>query len=89
MRPQRFAECNKLLTRPPTMTPDQCFDIHAYANGQHVVTAWRPTPEELVKINLGEPVWLIIWGRTMPPVCVTADRPFTEALPAAEGTKQP
>jgi hypothetical protein len=78
MIPQRFVESNCVMHRPKNMTEAQCADIHAMRNGEQVITCWRPTPEELVKINLGEPVWLITWGPNMPPVCVTADYPFME-----------
>lgn len=76
MTPQRFAESNIVMKAPDGM--DNCADIHAHRSDNQVVTAWRPTPTELVKINLGEPVWLIVWGAGMPPVCVTADNPFVE-----------
>lgn len=84
MIPQRFAESNRVMTPPPGWREEQCFDVHAFADGNQVVTCWRPTPEELMKLNLGEPVWLVIWGGTMPPVCVTADRPFVEPGPAED-----
>lgn len=80
MIPQRFALANTVMTRPADMTEEECFDVHAFKGEKQVVTAWRPTPEEIMKINLGEPVWLIVWGDGMPPVCVTADYPFTEEL---------
>ena len=76
MIPQRFKEANIVMLAPPGM--ENCSDIHAYKGEGHVITAWRPTPEELIKINLGEPVWLYIVGDTMPPACVTADYPFQE-----------
>lgn len=61
---------------------DNCVDIHACktdCNGAPViVTAWKPTPEELVKINLGEPVFLMLWGQTMQPALVTADNPWQQ-----------
>lgn len=68
MKPQRFTESNIVMRRPPNMTEEEYCDVHAYTDGQIVVTAWQPTPEELVKINLGEPVFLCINGQTMPPV---------------------
>ena len=78
MTPQRFAQCNIVMKAPAGM--DNCCDVHACSttwNGQPVViTAWRPSPEELVKINLGEPVFLSLWGQTMQPALVTADNPF-------------
>ena len=27
---------------------------------------WQPSPEDLVKLNAGEPVQLIVWGRQVP-----------------------
>jgi len=76
MNPQRFAESNIVMKAPAGM--ENCCDVHAFKDSQHVITAWRPTPEELVKINLGEPIWIGILGDSMPPVFVTADRPFVE-----------
>lgn len=78
MNPQRFEQANVVMAAPKGM--DNCMDIHACktTSNEHpvVVTAWRPSPEELVKINLGEPVYLVVWGQSMPPVSVTADSPF-------------
>jgi hypothetical protein len=73
---QRFAESNITMKAPAGMP--ECCDIAAFRGGNQVITAWRPTPEELVKINLGEPIWLGIIGDTMPPVFVTADNPFIQ-----------
>lgn len=84
MTPQRFAEANTVMAAPKGM-PD-CVDVHAFADGQRVVTAWRPSPEELVKINLGEPVYLMLWGGGMQPALVTADNPFV--VPGAEVTSE-
>ncbi len=78
MIPTRFAQCNTVMLAPPGMP--NCVDVHAcrtIADGNPVVlTAWKPSPEELVKINLGEPIYLLLWGDTMPPAAVTADDPF-------------
>lgn len=76
MTPQRFKEANCVMASPPGM--DNCCDVHAFRNGEVVISCWRPTPEELVKINLGEPVWLSVVGERMPPIAVTADYPFQE-----------
>lgn len=80
MNPIRFTEANIVMTRPATMTAEECRDVHAFQDGKQVITAWRPTPEELVKINLGEPVWLCLMGPTMQPALVTADSPFDVTL---------
>jgi len=74
MNPQRFSESNTVMRRPPDMTEEECADVHAYADGKIVITAWAPTPEELVKINLGEPVFLCVHGQTMPPVSLSVGK---------------
>lgn len=83
MNPIRFANANIVMAAPPGFS--NCSDVHACrtTSGERpvTVTAWRPTPEELVKINLGEPVWLVIYMDGMPPVSVTADDPWLEAKP--------
>lgn len=78
MIPQRFAEANIVMRRPAGTAEEECGAIHAYRDAERIITCWRPTPAELVKINLGEPVWLYVIGQGMPPVCVTAQNPFQE-----------
>ena len=34
------------------------------------ISAWVPTPDELVRLNAGEPVYLSVWGNGHPPVYV-------------------
>jgi hypothetical protein len=77
--PQRFANSNVVVKAPEGM--DNCNDVHAWV-GQTpdgtacCITAWRPTREELVKLNLGEPLWLWCCGSSMPPVALSTDDPF-------------
>lgn len=56
----------------PEVKPLAIRDIQ-YDDGTHaVMSAWMPTPNELAAMNAGEPVYLIIFGVSMPPayVCV-------------------
>lgn len=90
MTPQRFAESNIEFTKPENWTDEQCASIHGfvgeipgfkgnYADHRRTpvcVTAWRPTPDELVKLNLGEPVFLSIVGERQPPVILGVDNPW-------------
>jgi hypothetical protein len=39
--------------------------------GNVMISAWLPTPEEIALINAGQPVYLWIWGRGHPPVMLT------------------
>ena len=62
MIPQRFPEANTMMVRPKGWTEEECSDIHAFVGDGWVNTAWRPTPTELMKLNLGEPVYLMLKG---------------------------
>jgi hypothetical protein len=58
---------------------DCCCDVHAYADENYCITAWRPTMQELIRLNLGEPLYLgIAMSGNMPPVFLTVDNPFTK-----------
>lgn len=79
MIPQRFARANIVMQAPKDM--ENCCDIHAckavdQTGAPITLTCWRPTPQELVLINLGNPIWLSVWGNAFPPVCVSAEDPF-------------
>lgn len=84
MTPQRFPESNITFTKPEGWTEEQCNDIAGFVgnyagdeNQPVVITSWRPTPEELVKLNLGEPLWLHLAGtKRMIPVLLTTDHPW-------------
>lgn len=83
MNPQRFAASNIVMKAPAGM--DNCSDVHAWkgrtSDGQPVtITAWTPTAEERVKLAMGEPLYLWIYGDGMPPVALSAADPF-EANP--------
>lgn len=36
-----------------------------------MVSAWTPTPDELDRLNRGEPVYLWVYGHMHPPVALT------------------
>lgn len=77
MNPTFFPQSNVTMHRPESMTDEECADLKVFADGSQVISAWRPTPNELVKINLGEPIFLFIMGPTMPPVWLSVDNPFS------------
>lgn len=81
MIPQRFAKSNIVMTAPPGM--DNCYDVHAcvvqYPDGTRaILTCWKPTPQELAQINLGNPIWLSQVGNRMMPSALSVEDPFEE-----------
>lgn len=76
-----FDESTGYLGRPTDMTAEQC-DPLAVAKAELddgppvVVSCWKMTKDELEEFQRTGRVWLIVIGRTMPPVSLTATKPF-------------
>jgi hypothetical protein len=45
-------------------------DIPAEQGGPQMVSAWFPTPEEMMLLRSGQPVYLSIFGTVHPPVAL-------------------
>lgn len=86
MVPASFAESNCVLSKPPSMTHDECECLAVLRtstpNGFPViVSCWKLTKEELEIVNRTGRVWLGIHGESMPPVFLTGDKPFETEEP--------
>ena len=79
MVPTSFAESNGVLDAPKGMEKD-CDPLSvAFAqigSMPCVVSCWKLTADELAEINRTGRVWLLIAGKTMPPVVLTTEKPF-------------
>lgn len=88
MVPVAFPEANMVLSRPPTMTDQECEPLHVTsttdANGHSViVSCWKLTLEEVKALTEGKRLWLIVYGGVMPPIALSGVHPFVEDEPPA------
>jgi len=79
MTPIKFEGANVILTRPEDITDEQCGSVHALRGTDEdglpfVMTAWEPTPEEVLAIQAGAPIYLKVCGISMPPVSLFATK---------------
>jgi hypothetical protein len=80
--PASFDESTGCLSRPPGMTADQCDPLavaHVLIDGTTpaVVSCWKVTADELQELVRTGRVWLFVVGQTMPPVMLSATKPFS------------
>jgi hypothetical protein len=73
MFPVEFPESNITFVMPTGMPGG---DLRAYIDREQIATAWRPTPQELVRLNMGEPLFLRVLGNVQPPVALSVGSPF-------------
>ncbi|MHA4844434.1 hypothetical protein ACX0G7_09730 [Flavitalea antarctica] len=85
MNPFNFPEATKVFTKPGDWKDKDCFSIAAWEGEQtlpsgdktpHIITAWKPTPAELEKLNAGGSVYLSLCADGLPPHYLTAHSPF-------------
>lgn len=81
MTPVHFPESNARFGPPSDLAESQCMTIHAYHGkisggsvdgATVVVTAWKPSPEEIEKISKGSPIFISCLGG-LPPHFLTTD----------------
>lgn len=72
MIPAAFEQENAVFDTPEGMSPEEVSPISAWhgliGDKEFVVTCWKATKEELEEINKTGRVWLLVMGKTMPPV---------------------
>lgn len=73
MMPIDFPGTNKEFIKPDSMTDEQCLPLRAYmdkdANGiDFILTAWQPSKEDIEAINRGEPIYVKVTGKGLPPM---------------------
>lgn len=76
MSPEHFVESNSMFGPPPELNESQRRTIYAFVGSAQsgsvdgvpvIVTAWRPKPYELERINAGLPIFLTFCGDVLPP----------------------
>lgn len=70
MCPGVIEGANLILHKPDDMTDEECSSLHVLVEGDAMISAWHPTPEELKALNAGQPVYLYIYGSAHPPVAI-------------------
>jgi hypothetical protein len=75
MTPDTFPESNHTLSAPEGMS--DCVPLQVFTDGKVCISRWRMTWQERVQLLLTSRVWLwVFYGRTQPPVALTAGSPF-------------
>jgi hypothetical protein len=88
MNPINFPEANCRLLGPPgdprVRDLDVCRTLQTFTDGAPpaavVVSVWEPSPEERAAIAAGGLVYLVVHGKTAPPVLVLGESPFLPAV---------
>jgi hypothetical protein len=75
MMPAKFPEANIVLTKPKSMTDEQCMSIPAFkgvddAGFPFFMVAYTPSYEDIQAIKAGMPICVKVLGTGFPPINV-------------------
>lgn len=85
MKPVDFPEKNFTFGPPQGVSERDCGNLPCYkgieegSNWPVIISAWKPTPEELEEIKRTGTVWLRIYGSGMPPVALSGHTPWPQS----------
>lgn len=81
MVPASFDESTHFLSKPPSLTHDECEPLSVCRTQTDdgvplLISCWKITKEEVEEFSRTGRIWLYIWGSGMPPVSLSAIHPF-------------
>lgn len=75
MKISDFKESNATLLAPQNM--NNCADLPCYKDGQYIISLWKPSLVERIKILFRGEIWLwVCASSTHPPVSLSAENPW-------------
>lgn len=92
MLPVSFPEQNFTFTKPEGWTDEQCSDLNVWkghdTNQQpRIISAWKPSKEDLDALNNGGVIYLDIVSSGQPPVSLYTENPFITNQVSNNGTE--
>lgn len=71
MNPIDFPDSNLNLTKPRDMTDDECKSMMVFCTPEVMVSCWRLTWMDRLRVLFGRHVWLTVVGKRHPPVAMS------------------
>lgn len=81
LKPSSFPEANGTLSGGPAAdygTTDDVVDLPVHRGGGQIISCWRLSWRDRLRVLVGGRVWLhVLTRRTHPPVFIASESPFT------------
>ena len=74
IKPIYFERANKSLSKPSSMTDEECSSLYVYTNGHECISCWKLTFRQRLYLLFHGKIWLsVLSGITQPPVWLDCD----------------
>ena len=78
MKPSEFKQQNILLVKPESMTDEECSSLPAFKYPGGIISCWKMSFWERLKVLFSGIVWVDIVGYTQPPIWLDVENPWKE-----------
>lgn len=78
MKPIAFKQQNAIFTAPAGMSEEQCSDLPAYRDDAEIISCWKMSWCERLKMLVTGVIWFSVMGDRQPPICLSVDTFFNE-----------
>lgn len=76
MKPIDFKEANFTFEKPSSMTEEECEDLRCYKGDGQVISCWKLSFSERIKVLFTGKVWLGVLGTIFFPTWLDVKTPF-------------
>ena len=71
MKPIKFEEQTKILSRPKSMTDEECGSLAIFSDGKVCLSCWKMGFKERLKALIFGKIWVQVYsGKTQPPIAL-------------------
>lgn len=76
MKPIKFKEQNVTFGKPADMTDEQCSSLPAYRGDGDIISLWKLSFIERIKILFTGRLWFCVHSLSQPPIWFDVNNPF-------------
>lgn len=76
MKPIKFKQQNITYTKPEGMTDEQCGSLPAYKYESGIISCWKMSLRERIKVLFTGVVWFDVVSQVQPPIWLGVNIPF-------------
>ena len=75
MKPIKFKEANKNLSKPESMSDNECGSLWVYSDNDQCISCWKMSLKQRINALIYGKMWLsVLSGKTQPPVWLDCDK---------------
>lgn len=89
MIPIKFKEQTHTLSKPQSLTDIECGPLPVHISGKHIISRWKMSLFERIKVVFFGKIWLWVWSEeSQPPIALDCRRTAFEKHKKAKGGYQ-